>query len=79
VALACFLHGLSSEEIADRMRISANTVKAFLHNVMVKMGVSTRTGIATKVLGLVLSPSGRSDSRQSPQDSASIPVVDVHE
>ena len=78
VALRCHLHGLSGEEIADRMRISPNTVKAFLRKVMVKMGVSTRAEIATKVLGLVLSPSGRSDSRQPPQDSASIRVVDVH-
>ena len=78
VALTCHLHGLSSGEIADRMRISPNTVKAFLRKVMVKMGVCTRSGIASKVLGLVLSPSGRSGLRQNPQDSASIGVVDVH-
>ena len=39
------LQGLTSKEIANRMRISPNTVKAFLRLVMVKMGVSTRSGI----------------------------------
>ena len=37
--------GLTSKEIAERMKISPNTVKAFLRLVMVKMGVSTRSGI----------------------------------
>lgn len=39
------LQGLTSKEIAKRMLISPNTVKAFLRLVMVKMGVSTRSGI----------------------------------
>jgi DNA-binding CsgD family transcriptional regulator len=39
------LQGLTSKEIAKRMNISPNTVKAFLRLVMVKMGVSTRSGI----------------------------------
>ncbi|MGA7170627.1 MAG: LuxR C-terminal-related transcriptional regulator, partial [Candidatus Sulfotelmatobacter sp.] len=39
------LQGLTSKEIAERMHISPNTVKAFLRLVMVKMGVSTRSGI----------------------------------
>jgi DNA-binding CsgD family transcriptional regulator len=39
------LQGLTSKEIANRMGISPNTVKAFLRLVMVKMGVSTRSGI----------------------------------
>ena len=43
--------GLTSKEIADRMRISPNTVKAFLRLVMVKMGVSTRSGIIGKIAG----------------------------
>jgi DNA-binding CsgD family transcriptional regulator len=42
--------GLTSKEIATRMNISPNTVKAFLHLVMVKLGVSTRSGIVGKVL-----------------------------
>jgi DNA-binding CsgD family transcriptional regulator len=43
--------GLTSKEIADRMKISSNTVKAFLRLVMVKMGVSTRSGIVGKIAG----------------------------
>jgi len=45
------LQGLTSKEIASRMSISPNTVKAFLRLVMVKMGVSTRSGIVGKVVG----------------------------
>ena len=45
------LQGLTSKEIATRMKISPNTVKAFLRLVMVKMKVSTRSGIAGKVAG----------------------------
>jgi DNA-binding CsgD family transcriptional regulator len=41
--------GLTSKEIADRMKISPHTVKAFLRLVMVKMGVSTRSGILGKI------------------------------
>jgi DNA-binding CsgD family transcriptional regulator len=43
--------GLTSKEIANRMAISPNTVKAFLRLVMVKMGVSTRSGIVGKIAG----------------------------
>jgi DNA-binding CsgD family transcriptional regulator len=43
------LKGLTSKEIATRMEISVNTVKAFLRLVMVKMKVSNRSGIAGKV------------------------------
>jgi DNA-binding CsgD family transcriptional regulator len=43
--------GLTSKEIAERMTISPNTVKAFLRLVMVKMGVSTRSGIIGKIAG----------------------------
>lgn len=45
------LQGLTSKEIAARMSISPNTVKAFLRLVMVKMGVSTRSGIVGRVVG----------------------------
>jgi len=45
------LQGLTSKEIATRMKISPNTVKAFLRLVMVKMKVSTRSGIAGKIAG----------------------------
>ncbi len=43
------LQGFTSKEIANRMGISPNTVKAFLRLVMVKMKVSTRSGIAGKI------------------------------
>jgi DNA-binding CsgD family transcriptional regulator len=45
------VQGLTSKEIANRMNISPNTVKAFLRIVMVKMGVSTRSGILGKAIG----------------------------
>jgi len=45
------VQGLTSKEIAARMQISPNTVKAFLRLVMVKMKVSTRSGIAGKITG----------------------------
>jgi DNA-binding CsgD family transcriptional regulator len=45
------LQGLTSKEIATRMNISPNTVKAFVRLVMVKMKVSTRSGIAGKIAG----------------------------
>ena len=44
------LQGLTSKEIATRMNISPNTVKAFLRLVMVKMDVSTRSGIVGKMV-----------------------------
>jgi DNA-binding NarL/FixJ family response regulator len=48
--LHSLLLGLTSKEIAARMSISANTVKAFLHLIMIKMGVTTRSGIVGKCL-----------------------------
>jgi DNA-binding CsgD family transcriptional regulator len=44
------LRGLTSKEIATRLEISPNTVKAFVRLVMVKMGVTTRSGIVGKLL-----------------------------
>lgn len=49
--VALLLEGLTSKEIATRMKISPNTVKAFLRLVMVKMDVSTRSGIVGKFVG----------------------------
>jgi DNA-binding CsgD family transcriptional regulator len=46
--IQCLMQGLTSKEIAGRMAISPNTVKAFLRLIMVKMGVSTRSGIVGK-------------------------------
>jgi DNA-binding CsgD family transcriptional regulator len=48
------LQGLTSKEIASRLEISPNTVKAFVRLVMVKMGVTTRSGIVGKIF---ISPS----------------------
>jgi DNA-binding CsgD family transcriptional regulator len=42
------LNGLTTKEIASGMDISPNTVKVFLRMIMVKMGVSTRSGIVGK-------------------------------
>lgn len=42
--------GLTNKEIAGRMRISPNTVKTFLRQIMVKMGVSSRSGVLGKTL-----------------------------
>ena len=44
------MQGLSSKEIATRMNVSPNTVKAFLRVVMIKMGVSSRSAIVGKVM-----------------------------
>jgi len=49
-AVRLLFEGLTSKEIAGQMQISPNTVKAFLRFVMVKMGVSTRLAILTKIL-----------------------------
>jgi DNA-binding CsgD family transcriptional regulator len=38
-------NGLTNKEIAARMGISVNTVKAFIRCVMLKLGVTTRAGI----------------------------------
>jgi DNA-binding CsgD family transcriptional regulator len=42
--------GLTSKEVAERMNISPNTVKVFLRMIMMKMGVSTRSGVIAKLL-----------------------------
>jgi DNA-binding CsgD family transcriptional regulator len=42
--------GLSTKEIADRMRISPNTVKSFVRLVMIKLGVTSRAAIMVKLL-----------------------------
>ncbi|HYZ86353.1 MAG TPA: helix-turn-helix transcriptional regulator [Bryobacteraceae bacterium] len=42
--------GLTCKEVAEQMSISPNTVKAFLRLIMIKMGVTGRAGIISKVL-----------------------------
>jgi DNA-binding NarL/FixJ family response regulator len=49
-ALQGIVAGLNNRQLAVRMRISPNTVKAYLHLVMVKMGVTSRAGIVAKIL-----------------------------
>jgi DNA-binding CsgD family transcriptional regulator len=44
------VQGFSTNQIADRMTISPNTVKAFLRSIMMKMGTDTRAGIIGKIL-----------------------------
>ena len=46
--LPYLMNGLTTKEIASGMDISPNTVKVFLRMIMVKMGVSTRSGIVGK-------------------------------
>jgi DNA-binding CsgD family transcriptional regulator len=49
-ALAYLLRGLSSREIANRMNISPNTVKAFMRMIMIKTGVSSRSAVVRKIM-----------------------------
>jgi DNA-binding CsgD family transcriptional regulator len=49
-ALAYLLQGLSSKEIANRMNVSPNTVKAFLRLIMIKTGVSSRSAVVGKIM-----------------------------
>ena|SRR5437016_6347882 len=49
-ALEYLMQGLSSKEIASRMNVSPNTVKAFLRLIMIKMGVSSRSAIVGKII-----------------------------
>ncbi len=44
------LQDLTSKQIASRMDISPNTVKAFLRSVMLKVGAENRTGIIGRIL-----------------------------
>lgn len=42
--------GLSNKEIANRMKISPNTVRALLRMVMVKLGAYSRAGIVGRII-----------------------------
>jgi DNA-binding CsgD family transcriptional regulator len=44
------VRGLTTKEIASRMQVSPNTVKAFLRLVMIKMGFRSRAGVMSKVM-----------------------------
>lgn len=49
-ALIGISRGLSSKEVAAQMKISPNTVKAFLRLIMIKMGTASRAGLVAKLL-----------------------------
>ena len=50
--LEYLLQGMGSKDIAKRMNVSPNTVKAFLRLIMIKMGVSSRSAIVGKIVML---------------------------
>ncbi|MCC7157641.1 MAG: response regulator transcription factor [Bryobacterales bacterium] len=66
-ALVNIASGLSAKEIAERMKISPNTVKAFLRLIMIKMGVTRRGGILSKVLELTRN-NGKAGRNGSPHE-----------
>jgi DNA-binding CsgD family transcriptional regulator len=49
-AVGLLLQGLSNKEIANRMNISPNTVNTFFRLIMIKMGVSSRSGILARMI-----------------------------
>jgi DNA-binding CsgD family transcriptional regulator len=51
-ALSGIAIGLTSKELAERMKISPSTVKTFLRLIMLKTGAPNRAGIVAKLLGL---------------------------
>jgi DNA-binding CsgD family transcriptional regulator len=51
-AVRCLVEGLTNKEIAARMLISPDTVKVFLRLAMMKIGVSSRSGIMSKFIHL---------------------------
>jgi DNA-binding CsgD family transcriptional regulator len=53
-ALRGILMGLANKELAVRMNISPNTVKAFLRLIMIKMGVTTRSEMFAKIFANIL-------------------------
>jgi DNA-binding CsgD family transcriptional regulator len=49
-AIELLLLGLTNKEMADRMNISPNTVKAHIRLLMIKTGVTTRSGLLGKII-----------------------------
>jgi DNA-binding CsgD family transcriptional regulator len=49
-AVDLLLQGHANKEIANRMNISPNTVNTFFRLVMIKMGVSSRSGILARMI-----------------------------
>jgi DNA-binding CsgD family transcriptional regulator len=62
-AVGLLVEGLSNKEMADRMKISENTVKALLRLLMAKMKLSSRAGVVATMLTLMMS---RGEKRTSP-------------
>ena len=62
---------LTNEEIAERLNISANTVKRHIQNIMEKTGFESRLDLAmnAKALGLVVHDSDRTGERGQPDRS----------
>jgi DNA-binding CsgD family transcriptional regulator len=69
------VQGYTSKEIADRMQISPNTVKAFIRIIMIKTGTTTRSGIIGKVLAL---KSSTPWPARSPQIASIAPSMKGH-
>lgn len=44
------VHGFNTQQIAERMGISPNTVKAFLRSIMMKMAADSRAGVIARIL-----------------------------
>ena len=57
-AVRFLIEGLANKEIAARMGISPDTVKVFLRLAMMKMGVSSRSGIMSKFIHVKESDAG---------------------
>lgn len=51
ITVQLLFQGLTGRQIAEEMKISPNTVKAFIRLIMLKTGVSTRSGILSKIIG----------------------------
>lgn len=58
--------GLTSRQIAAKMKISPNTVNAFLRLIMLKMGVTTRAG----VVGKLVNGNDRNEAKVEPANAA---------
>lgn len=64
--LQYLMEGLTNKEIGHRMKISPNTVKGFLKLIMMKMGVSTRSGIIGKTVNPLLQRASLISSTNDP-------------
>jgi DNA-binding CsgD family transcriptional regulator len=67
-ALQAIAMGLTSKEVAERMDISPNTVKAFLRLIMIKMGVTTRGAIVANILDRTTGTQRTDGSENYPED-----------